>query len=162
MASGQLFSLRPAEERDRAYIDSYTYAEGMDYLPSLEGVTVAVNDADEPVGFIRIAQGANGFAHVNPVVVHESWRGHAVGRSLVNDAQRTFGELRLVARGASKLFYDALGFACCEWDEVDVSVTEDCSGCPMRDECSPQPMRREAIPARPKPPKKKPRPRKKR
>ncbi|WP_165054412.1 MULTISPECIES: GNAT family N-acetyltransferase [unclassified Adlercreutzia] len=149
MASGQLFTLRPAEERDRAYLDSYTYAEGMDYLPSLENVTVAANDADEPVGFIRIAQGANGFAHVNPVVVYESWRGHAVGRALVDDAQRTFGELRLVARGASKPFYDALGFTCCAWDEVDVSVTEDCDGCPLSDECNPQPMRRAAIPTRP-------------
>lgn len=138
----ELFTLRPACEADRAYLDSYTYAEGMDYLPSLEGVTVAANADDEPVGFIRIAQGANGFAHVNPVVVHKSWRGYEVGRALVDDAQRTYGELRLIARGSSKPFYDKLGFVECAWGDIDTTVTEDCDGCPMREECAPCPMRR--------------------
>lgn len=138
----ELFTLRPAREADRAYLDLYTYAEGMDYLPSLEGVTVAANADDEPVGFIRIAQGANGFAHVNPVVVHASWRGYGVGQALVDDAQRTYGELRLIARGSSKPFYDKLGFAECDWGDVDTTVTEDCDGCPMREECAPCPMRR--------------------
>ena len=138
----ELFTLRPACEADRAYLDSYTYAEGMDYLPSLEGVTVAANADDEPVGFIRIAQGANGFAHVNPVVVHKSWRGYEVGRALVDDAQRAHGELRLIARGSSKPFYDKLGFVECAWEDIDTTVTEDCDGCPMREECAPCPMRR--------------------
>ena len=157
-----LFTLRPAVEADREYLDSYCYGEGMDYLPSLDGVTVAANSADEPVGFIRIAQGGNGFAHVNPVVVHESWRGHAVGRALVNDAQRTYGELRLIARGNSKPFYDVLGFENCAWEDIDMTVTENCDGCPMFEECSPQPMRRAQIPPRSQELKKKTRPKKKR
>lgn len=145
--AGSLFRLRPAVESDWEYLNSYCFSEGMDNLPSLDGVTVAANEADEPVGFIRIAQGANGFAHVNPVVVHASWRGYAVGRTLVDDAQRAYGELRLVARGASRAFYDALGFECCSWEDVDMSVTENCDGCPLVDECNPQPMRRSSASA---------------
>lgn len=138
----ELFSLRPAVEADRPYLDSYTYAEGMDYLPSLDGVTVAANGDDEPVGLIRIVRGCQGVAHVNPVVVHGSWRGHGVGKALVDDAQQRFGEMRLVSRGSSKPFYDALGFEDCGWDLIDKGVTDDCDGCELRDGCRPQPMRR--------------------
>ena len=137
-----LFTLRGAVEADRPYLDSYTYAEGMDYLPGLDGVTVAANGDDEPVGFVRIVRGCQGIAHVNPVVVHGSWRGYGVGRALVEDAQRRFGELRLVSRGSSKPFYDALGFEECGWDLIDTNVTDDCDGCELREECCPQPMRR--------------------
>ncbi len=142
----QLFTLRQAREDDRKYIDAYTQAEGMDFLPSLERVTVAVNAADEPVGFIRIVLDSQGVAHVNPVVVLASWRRHSVGKALVNDAQRTYGEIRLVSRGSSKPFYDALGFECCEWDLIEEGVSEDCAHCDMIDECCPQPMRRLEIP----------------
>lgn len=137
-----LFSLRDACENDRRYLDSYTYAEGMDYLPSLENVRVAVNAQDEPVGFIRVSVGENGIARVNPIVVHESWRGFGVGRALIDEAQAVYGELRLVSRGSSKPFYDALGFECCDWDLIENDVIEDCDGCPLIDECNPQPMSR--------------------
>ncbi len=142
----QLFTLRKAREDDREYIDAYTRAEGMDSLPTLDRVTVAVNAADEPVGFIRIALDSQGVAHVNPVVVLASWRGRSVGKALVNDAQRTYGEIRLVSRGSSKPFYDALGFECCSWDLIEEGVSEDCAHCNMIDECHPQPMRRLEIP----------------
>lgn len=138
----ELFTLRPAVEADKEYIDAYAWAEGMDRMPSLEGITVAVNDGDIPVGFIRIAQGANGYAHINPVVVYREWRGFGVGKALVEDAASVHGELRLIARGSSKPFYDALGFSDCAWEDVDMTVTEDCDGCTLVDECRPQPMRR--------------------
>ncbi len=118
----------------------------MDTLPSLERVTVAVNTSDEPIGFIRIVLDSRGVAHVNPVVVYAPWRGRGVGKALVNDAQRTYGEIRLVSRGSSKPFYDALGFECCSWDLIEEGVSEDCAHCPMIDECHPQPMRRLEIP----------------
>ena len=114
----------------------------MDYLPSLERVTVAVNADDEPVGFIRISLGRAGVARVNPIVVHESWRGYGVGRALIDEAQDAYGELRLVSRGSSKAFYDALGFEPCAWDLIESDVIEDCDGCPLFDECEPCPMRR--------------------
>ena len=137
-----LFSLRPAVEADRPYLNSYTYAEGMDYLPSLDGVTVAANADDEPVGFIRIVLDSQGVAHVNPVVTHGLWRGYGVGKALMEQAQQEHGELRLVSRGSSKPFYDVLGFECCGWDLIEKGVSEDCDGCEMRDECQPQPMRK--------------------
>ncbi len=137
-----LFTLRAAVEADRPYLDAYCWNEGMDNLPSLERVTVAANADDEPVGFIRIALGANGAAHVNPVVTHASWRGYGVGRALMEAAAAEYGELRLVARGASVPFYDALGFEECDWGLIDTSVTENCEGCELVDECNPKPMRR--------------------
>lgn len=138
----ELFTLRPAVEADRAYLDSYCYSEGMDYLPSLDKVTVAANADDEAVGFIRIAIGGNGAAHVNPVVVHSSWRGYHVGEALMADAQATYGELRLIARGSSKGFYLRLGFEECPWEEIDMSVTENCDGCSLVEECQPRPMKK--------------------
>lgn len=144
--SEELFTLRAARESDRALLDAYTYAEGMDYLPSLERVTVAANAADEPVGFIRIAVDSQGVAHINPVVVYREWRGYGVGRALVEAAEATYGELRLVSRGSSKPFYDALGYECCSWELIEKGVSEDCDGCPLYDECGPQPMRKLAGP----------------
>lgn len=140
-----LFTLRPAREADRAYLDAYCYSEGMDYLPDLENVTVAANASDEAVGFIRIAFGSNGVAHVNPVVVHASWRGYHVGEALMNDAQERLGELRLVARGSSRGFYERLGFEPCPWEEIDMTVTENCDVCTLVEECRPCPMKRERL-----------------
>ncbi len=136
-----LFTLRPAREKDKALLDSYCYAEGMDHLPDVERVTVAVDEEDAPVGFIRLVRGANGVDHVNPVVTYRLWRGYGVGRALIEDALREVPELRLVARGPSVPFYERLGFSACGWDEVDTSVTEECDGCPMIDECHPLPMK---------------------
>lgn len=135
-----LFTLRPACEADWPYLNAYCYEEGMENLPSLEDVTVAQNSDGEPVGFIRLALGANGAWHVNPVVVHPTWRGYAVGRALTEAALKAKGELRLVARGTAVPFYERLGFAGCSWEDVDTSVTEECDGCPMANECHPQPM----------------------
>ena len=135
-----LVTLRPAEERDLEYLNYYAYCEGMDSMPSAENITVAVNEDDIPVGFIRIAMGANGIAHVNPVVVLGTWRGHGVGRILTEDALAKHGELRLVSRGGSISFYRALGFTDLTWDQIDPLVVDDCGSCELRAECQPQPM----------------------
>ena len=132
-------TLRPAREEDMPQLHAYCYMEGMDNIPGTEGVTVAVNDADEPVGFIRIAFG-NGIAHVNPVVVYKAWRGFGVGRQLVEHALAQHGELRLVSRGSSMAFYRAMGFYDIPWEDIAPGVTDDCSGCELRPECGPQPM----------------------
>lgn len=138
----ELFTLREARASDKALVDAYCAQEGMDSLPNLENVTVAVNADDEPVGFIRLARGANDVWHVNPVVVYGLWRGYGVGRTLTEDALQRTGELRMVARGSAVPFYERLGFSACAWDEVDTSVTEDCEGCTWRAECAPCPMKR--------------------
>lgn len=138
----ELFSLRPAKDADKALLDAYCFAEGMDVLPNVEHVTVAQNASGEPVGFIRLARGSNGIWHVNPVVVYAPWRGYGVGRALTQWALEETGELRMVARGAAVAFYEALGFEACSWDEVDMGVTEQCDGCPMISECAPRPMKK--------------------
>ena len=137
-----LFSLRAAKDQDKPYIDSYCYGEGMDQLSSLDEVTVAVNGDDVPVGFIRLAFAEAPCAYVNPIVVVNTWRGHGVGRALIEHAFRSHEELRLVSRGTSRAFYDALGFSACDWDLIENGVSEDCDGCTMREECSPIPMRK--------------------
>lgn len=138
--SADIVTLRPATADDMAYINAYSTAEGMDVIPSVEGITVAVNDEDIPVGFIRL-NWADGVAYVEPIVVCETWRGHGVGRVMIEDALNFAGELRLVARGESVAFYERLGFVPIEWDEIAPGVTEDCTDCPYVPQCQPQPMR---------------------
>ena len=134
------FTLRDAREPDLAYLNAYAAAEGMDDLPSAENVRVAVNGDDVPVGFLRLQQGSNGAAHVNPVVSCATWRGWGVGRALVEEALASCGELRLMARGASVPFYRALGFEELPWDAIAPEIAVDCDGCEMRGECRPLPM----------------------
>lgn len=138
----ELFTLRPAREDDMPYLDSYAYAEGMPNIPSPQNVTVAVNADDVPVGFIRINPDEAGVAHVNPVVTCATWRGYGVGRALVEDALRRFGELRLVSRGSSLAFYRALGFEDVPWDAIKPQIAAECDGCELYDECRPQPVRK--------------------
>ncbi len=138
----ELFTLRAAKPEDKQLIDVYTYHEGMDFVPGLEGITVAVNADDLPVGFIRIKKDRAGIANIYPIVINAQWRGYGVGKRLVEDALETYGELRLVSRGSAYGFYKSLGFEECDWSLIDPDAAEDCPSCTMRDECDPQPMRK--------------------
>ena len=99
--TNELFTIRDARPDDKAVLDGYANLEGMDAIPSIEGVRVAVNEDDEVVGFLRIALAEDGTAFVNPVITHETWRGFGVGRALMEEALARHGELRLVSRGGS-------------------------------------------------------------
>lgn len=136
-----VFELRHAIASDLPFINAFNYAEGMDALDSPEGITVAADSDGDPVGFIRIAIGESGNAFVNPIVVNPSWRGSGVGRALMNAASAKHGVLRLVSRGSSRGFYEALGFMPCDWAEIDEGVSEDCANCSWRDDCAPVPMK---------------------
>ena len=138
--SNELFTMRAACEGDMPLINMYAYREGMPDIPGVEGVTVAVNDADQAIGFIRIKHGADGVAHINPVVVYEPWRRYGVGRALVEHALECEGELRLVSRGGSLAFYRALGFEDVPWEAIDPEIASECDGCELVDECRPQPV----------------------
>ena len=81
--TNELFTIRDARPDDNAMLDGYANLEGMDAIPSIEGVRVAVNEDDEVVGFVRIALADDGTAFVNPVITHETWRGFGVGRALM-------------------------------------------------------------------------------
>lgn len=137
----ELFTLRGARPEDKELLDSYAYAEGMDNIPDVDGVTVAVNGDDIPVGFIRIVLDSEGIANVYPIVTYAPWRGYGVGRSLIEHALDEHGELKLVSRGASRGFYEALGFVPCDWNAIEHGFSEDCDSCTWRDECDPCPMR---------------------
>ncbi len=137
-----LYTLREARADDMAYIDSFAMAEGMDYVRDHHNIIVAVNESDEPVGFLRISLGESGRAYVNPIVVYPAWRGYDVGKTLMEAALAHYGELRLVSRGVSKGFYDRLGFVPCAWEDIEQGVSEDCAHCSWRDECSPCPMKK--------------------
>ncbi len=140
----ELFSIRDAREDDKPVFDAYCNAEGMDAIPSIERVRVAVNEDDEVVGFIRIALDDEGVAFVNPVITHATWRGFGVGRALMDEALARYGELRLVSRGQSLAFYEALGYERIGWDLIKMALVEDCEECELRDECGPVPMRKRA------------------
>ena len=138
-----LFTIRDARADDKPVLDAYANAEGMDAIPDIEGVRVAVNGDDEVVGFIRIAlDEEDGTAFVNPVITHETWRGYGVGRALMDEALARHGELRLVSRGGSLPFYEALGYERIGWDLIKMALVDDCDHCELRDECGPVPMRK--------------------
>ena len=137
-----LFSIRDARVEDMELIDAYANAEGMDRMPGIERIRVAVNDDDVVVGFCRLQDDVNGIAYVNPIVTYAAWRGYGVGRALIEDARKIAGELRLISRGTSEGFYRKLGFVEMPWDDVDLeAASEDCDTCPYRADCGPVPMR---------------------
>ncbi|MEG1397363.1 MAG: GNAT family N-acetyltransferase [Raoultibacter sp.] len=142
--SEALFFLRAASDRDLPVLDSYAAAEGMGNIPCADHVCVAVNDSDEIVGFIRLVFDDAKVCHVNPVVVYPSWRGVGLGRALIDYAAQRFGEVRLVSRGSSLAFYEALGFTPLPWDEIKPEIVEECTECELRDECHPVPLSRGA------------------
>ena len=140
--TNELFTIRDARPDDKAVLDGYANLEGMDAIPSIEGVRVAVNEDDEVVGFVRIALADDGTAFVNPVITHETWRGFGVGRALMEEALERHGELRPVSRGGSLPFYEALGYERIGWDLIEMSLVDDCDHCEMREECGPVPVRK--------------------
>lgn len=141
----ELFTVRDGRTDDKLVLDAFCMAEGMDALPSIERVRVAVNEDDEVVGFIRIAVDEDeGTAFVNPVITHDTWRGFGVGRALMDEALSHYGELRLVSRGGSLAFYEALGYERISWELIKMALVDDCDNCEIRDECGPVPMRKRA------------------
>ena len=141
-----LFYIREATDADWPACNALSAGAGMDSMPSMDGVTVAVSHADDAVvGFVRVAIGPeNGIAHVEPIVVYPTWSGHGVGRALMENALAEYGEIRLVSRGSSTAFYERLGYESVPWELIDRTVTEDCIGCSHWDECKPVPMRKKA------------------
>ena len=134
-----IVSIRPATTQDMYTIDSIANNEEMDSLPGPEDIYVAVNDADEIVGFIRLQYDDEKW-HVNPVVTYPTWRGFGVGKSLIDYARKHYGSLYLVARGGSVGFYRKLGFTEIEISEIGAKVAAECDECPIFDECQPIPF----------------------
>ena len=133
--------LRPATEEDLPLLNAWCAENGMDNLPGIEGVTVAVGASDAPTGFVRVLQGANGYTHVNPIVVDSDHQGEGIGAVLMRDVLEKYKEVRLVSRGSSLGFYKRLGAENVNWEDIDMNVTDDCTNCPIHAECNPQPVK---------------------
>lgn len=141
-------NIRPAGEHDLSCLHGLFAEDGMT-LPEreelLEGF-VATNDADEPVGFIRILQvedpqNSQGNGHyVYPIIVFKSWQGYGVGSALIQFAHQRFGALKLVACKASREFYPTCSFEPVGWQEIAPRIAKDCDLCPDLVDCSPQPF----------------------
>lgn len=140
----ELFHIRDVREEDLPILTDFAYAEGMGEVLQEHTVFVAVNSEDEPIGFIRLVFDKDDICHVNPVVVYPTWRGYGVGRVLMEYAQDKYGELRLVSRGGSLAFYQALGFEAIPMDMIHPPIAAECDDCEIFDECHPTPMRKKA------------------
>lgn len=134
------YTLRDGRMSDLAFLNAFNYSEGMDELSDAQGVIVAADSDDDPIGYIRIKLGETNKAYVNPIVINPAWRNHGVGRALVDAAIGRYGALWLVSRGPSIGFYERLGFQACPWDDIEDGMSEDCPNCTMRAECAPLPM----------------------
>lgn len=134
-----LVTLRPANDEERISINALLASEGFDQVETVLGITVAANEDDEMVGFVRVQDDDEGCAHIYPVVVYETWRGFGVGRVLVEQVMEDRGQVKLISRGHSNKFYEALGFEKAPWEDMADFVVDDCNACELRDECGPQP-----------------------
>ena len=115
-------------------------AADMGTLDGFEDTLVATRLSGGIAAFCRLRI-YSGIAHVNPIVVDESLRGHGVGAALMKAARERYGELRFVARGYAVGFYKFIGCTPVEWDEIAPEVASDCDECEKRDECQPLPMK---------------------
>lgn len=135
----QLVHLRPTKEADLPYLAMMAQGQEVGIPPNyLEGGITAANHDDIPVGYIHIEKTDLG-PHVAPVVVFENWRGHGVGRLLMKQAQRKYGNLKLVSNGSSNGFYEKLGFEPVEWDQIEPEFQRDCLNCEFYEKCNPKP-----------------------
>ncbi|MCL1847468.1 MAG: GNAT family N-acetyltransferase [Coriobacteriia bacterium] len=140
-----LFTIRPAQERDLIYLQIICEEGGLGIIETTEHCSVAVNSEDVPVGFIHIEtvddeSPATNAAYVYPVAVFASWQHQGVARALIEHELLRVGELRLVACTSSQGFYPKVGFEQVAWENIAISIASDCDYCPNRGTCDPVPF----------------------
>ncbi len=146
LQSEGLFSIRPARGSDLPIIQLMCKQAQMPFSEDFQVGTVAVNNEDQVVGFIRILevtqdsnpQGLG--AYVYPVVVFENWRHHGVARALVDYELQRYMTLKLVACSPSRGFYQRSGFETEAWGNIAAVIARDCELCTDRSSCEPQPF----------------------
>ena len=144
-AASPLFSIRTAQQRDLAFLQLLCDEQGLAIIQSVADCRVAVNDEDEPVGFIHIETvddetvEKNG-AYVYPVAVFESWQHYGVASALIEDAYSRVDALKLVACRPSQGFYPKAGFKPVGWELIAQRITRDCELCVAREACQPIPF----------------------
>ena len=148
----RLFEIRPARCDDLPYIKMMCDQAQMPMPEEYLAASVAVNDEDQPVGFIRILDitddsNPNGLgAYIYPVVVFENWRHHGVAKALVDYELERFGSLKLVACRPSRGFYQRSGFEPEGWENIAALIAHDCDLCPDCETCDPQPFKKSLTP----------------
>jgi predicted N-acetyltransferase YhbS len=131
-------TLRALKSEDVDRVLSLGEEAQMGILKNLDAVTVAVNEQDEVLGFLRITS-IDGICYVNPVVVAPQWQGRGIGRNLMLNALEKYDELRFVSRSSCIDFYVKLHCETIPWDMISPQIAQDCEDCELM--CSPQPMR---------------------
>jgi len=129
-------TLRPAQEGDEAFVRALMRLGGMGFAADWQHALVAVDAADQPVGYSRVQQTGKG-PHVAPVAVRPDYRGKGVGRLLMRGALEQQGYLKLVARGEVAGFYRSIGCREIPFDEISGDLEEDCGHCADRATCQP-------------------------
>lgn len=139
------FTLREPRRSDLPHIRLLLSQEHMPVPAAYLDGTVAVNEDDVVVGYIRIlkvtADEGEG-SYIAPVVVFDTWRGYGVGKALVEYELNRNKELKLVACKPSREFYRHLDFEEIGWDHIASEVENDCTVCPEKDRCGPVPFRK--------------------
>jgi len=136
-----LIRLRRLEKADIPVVVALGEQVDMGGIDEFSDVMVAVDDADELVGFLRICI-VDDVAYVNPVVVAQEHRGEGIGRLLMREASGRFPGLQLVARGdLARGFYATVGFWEVSWEDIADDIVDQCRYCPNLEECDPMPMR---------------------
>jgi GNAT superfamily N-acetyltransferase len=130
-----------ASDSDMKSVNNLFGSQKFPPAPSAEGVRIALDDGKRLLGAIYVEVAPDGTDNVKTVVVDSECRGHGVGAALMEDALRTHPDLRLVSRGVSVGFYEALGFKRCTWDDIDPQYKADCDSCEDFPTCFPVPFR---------------------
>lgn len=77
---------------------------------------------------------------VRPIVVAERYRGHGVGRHLLQQVMPADKPVILVSRGEAVNFYASSGFVPTSWEAVPQHQLDECTYCADKTLCKPQPM----------------------
>jgi N-acetylglutamate synthase-like GNAT family acetyltransferase len=97
-------------------------------------------DGDALAGLARIEYAA-GTAYLRPIVVASAYRGHGVGRSLIDTLRARDDQIWVVARGNAAGFYESLGFQPMDWEMVEPAFQAECAECLDSGTCNPIAMR---------------------
>lgn len=133
--------IRDAVDADLPVLRQLLAEQGFGDIKNVEGIRVAATQDNTIYGALRSEQLSDGVWYVRPVVVFGSVRGMGVGRSLLDDALKLHGELRLVSEGYAAGFYEACGWEHCSWADIAPEQKGECDACPERLTCGAQPFK---------------------
>lgn len=134
------FIIRDAEAQDKPIVNELFSSQNFPLAETIDDVRIACDD-NGMIGALLMETAPNGSRNVKTIVVTEEARGKGVGKVLMQDALSANPDLRLVSRGVSVGFYEALGLTRCDWSEIDPQYRRDCDGCEDLPTCNPVPFR---------------------